>query len=115
MTSLELHGICETPNHQSVWTGIPYMLWNVLFCGVTAFVQPREAMLPARPDADHDFYLSKVSYLGANLVRFISLSPMAPIIGFEILLNLPITRLDRTYTEDLTDVRFCLYNAIANS
>lgn len=72
-------------------------------------------MLPARLDADHDFYLSKVSYLGANLVRFISLFPMAPIIGFEILLNLPITHLDRTYTEDLTDVRFCLYNAIANS
>ena len=53
LTCLELHGICETPNHRSVWTGIPYMLWNVLFCGVLlAFVQPCEAMLP------HDFYMS---------------------------------------------------------
>lgn len=33
LTCLELHGIRETPNHRSVWTGIPYMLWNVLFCG----------------------------------------------------------------------------------
>lgn len=29
LTSLEIHGICETPKDRSVWTGLPYLVWIV--------------------------------------------------------------------------------------